>query len=311
MEENMDIKINTGNPIVDAVGMINITGNVIPENWYKTIVNSKGKPNLIAINLLAEFTYWYRPTEIRDERTGDVTYKKKFAAEDFLQKSYKQICDKFNISVKQARTALKLLESLGVIKRHERTVTTEYGKLGNVQFIELIPEVLNRLTFGEERENPIDPKVNRGCSKSKEILPDEEMHPSPKVTLKETNEERPNYCEGNTYTETKTKDYQESNTTTEEVAVRELLEPFNLDDKDILSIREASKGSMQLVKDAINFVSNYRGPVTNITGLIISAIRNEYKAHDVPYQKTIRSDFGDIKKRKYDFDELLRRAKVN
>ena len=60
---NMMIQTRTGSPIVDAVATLNITGNVIPEAWYHTIVNEKGKVNCLAIHILADIVYWYRPTE--------------------------------------------------------------------------------------------------------------------------------------------------------------------------------------------------------------------------------------------------------
>ena len=46
--------IDTGNPIVDEVGELNISGNIIPENWYQWIRKGTGKPDLLAIVLLSE-----------------------------------------------------------------------------------------------------------------------------------------------------------------------------------------------------------------------------------------------------------------
>lgn len=45
---------STGNPIVDAVGSLELAGNLIPEYWYYTIANHKCKPNMNAIMILAE-----------------------------------------------------------------------------------------------------------------------------------------------------------------------------------------------------------------------------------------------------------------
>ena len=76
---------STGNTIVDENAKLNISGNVIPQSWYRTIVRDSGKPNLTAIIILADIVYWYKPTEIRDEGTGQViAVKKKFKA-DLLQ----------------------------------------------------------------------------------------------------------------------------------------------------------------------------------------------------------------------------------
>lgn len=45
--------ITSGNQIVDAMGMMNISGNVIPQIWYSTITRPNGKPYLLAITLLS------------------------------------------------------------------------------------------------------------------------------------------------------------------------------------------------------------------------------------------------------------------
>ena len=66
------VKLTTENSIVNAVGKMAFTGNVIPESWYKTVVSANGRVNLLAVNLLGEIVYWYRPMEVRDERSGDV-----------------------------------------------------------------------------------------------------------------------------------------------------------------------------------------------------------------------------------------------
>ena len=54
------------NTIVDQMANIVITGNVIPQNWYRAIVKPTGKPYVEAIMILADIVYWYRPTEVRD-----------------------------------------------------------------------------------------------------------------------------------------------------------------------------------------------------------------------------------------------------
>ena len=100
------ITITSGNPIVDQVATMNLTGNIIPESWYHTIINENGKTNTLAILILADIVYWYRPTEERDETTLSVSYSKKFHDEDYLQRSYEQLMEKFNISKRQARDAL-------------------------------------------------------------------------------------------------------------------------------------------------------------------------------------------------------------
>lgn len=43
---------STGNEIVDENAKLNISGNIIPQVWYRTIIRESGKPNLTAIILL-------------------------------------------------------------------------------------------------------------------------------------------------------------------------------------------------------------------------------------------------------------------
>ena len=87
----MNLLYSTGNEIVDEVSKINISGNIIPLSWFQTLVSESGKPMLLAIYLLADIVYWYRPKEIRDEESGNlVGYQKRFKA-DLLQRNYRQI----------------------------------------------------------------------------------------------------------------------------------------------------------------------------------------------------------------------------
>jgi hypothetical protein len=71
--------VNTGNASVDALAEMNISGNVTPVNWYKTILRENGKPYLLAICVLSEIVYWYRPVEVQDEHSGmTIGYRRKF-----------------------------------------------------------------------------------------------------------------------------------------------------------------------------------------------------------------------------------------
>lgn len=139
----------SGNEIVDMVGRISITGNIIPQIWYKTITHPSGKPYLEAIVILSDIVYWYRPTEVRDERTGEViAYRKRFKA-DLLQRSYADLAQQFGISKREATNAVVALEKIGVVRRHLRTIDVDGTKMANVLFLELVPKALLALTCGE------------------------------------------------------------------------------------------------------------------------------------------------------------------
>lgn len=140
--------ITSGNETVDAMGMMNLTGNVIPQIWYSTITRENGKPYLLAITLLGDIVYWYRPTEIRDEGTGVVVgWKKRFRG-DILQKTYQQYADLYGESKRSVKAAMDRLEELGIIRKEFREVTCGNGMvLNNVMYIGLNADVLNHLTY--------------------------------------------------------------------------------------------------------------------------------------------------------------------
>lgn len=165
---------STGNAIVDENAKLNISGNVIPQMWYRTIVRESGKPNLTAIIILADIVYWYKPTELRDESSGQVVaVKKKFKA-DLLQRSYQQISEQFGISKKEATNAIIFLEKLGVVKRVFRTVNINGLVVNNVLYLELIVQKLRQLTYSQDSHNsPLSFERERGDTKREDISPKE------------------------------------------------------------------------------------------------------------------------------------------
>lgn len=168
--------MNTGNQVVDKIGEMNISGNIIPQSWYSTITRDTGKPYLTAIVILSDIVYWYRPTEVRDEGTGQiVSYKKKFSS-DKLQRSYQQIADMFGVSKKDATNAVVYLEKLGVIKREFRKISINGVVANNVLFIGLNPERLMEITYPKDgievtptKETPITQNGDRGVQSGGEV----------------------------------------------------------------------------------------------------------------------------------------------
>lgn len=132
---------------------LQITGNVIPAAWFKTIRKATEKPNLNAIMILADIVYWYRPMEVRDEVTGQlIGLKKRFAA-DLLQRNYQQMADQFGITKRDTTNAIVELEKLGVIRRVFRTVEKGGHLVSNVLFLDLDVDVLEALTYPENMES--------------------------------------------------------------------------------------------------------------------------------------------------------------
>lgn len=157
------------NTIVDQMAGIVITGNVIPQNWYRAIVKPTGKPYVEAIMILADIVYWYRPTEVRDEMTGQTTRLQKKFHGDLLQRSYQQISDQFGISKRQAARAIVALEELGVIRREFRDLKINGRNVNNVMYLELIPGRLQELTNPmQDDHEPISPILEIPDAKKKD-----------------------------------------------------------------------------------------------------------------------------------------------
>ncbi|MCI7790033.1 MAG: hypothetical protein MR531_04520 [Lachnospiraceae bacterium] len=151
----------TGNEIVDAMASMQITGNVIPQIWYRQIQKDTGKPDLLAIALLADIVYWYRPQEVRDEITGQITGYRKRIAEDLLQRSYDQFAMMFGESKRSVQEAIVRLERIGVIKRVFRTIQFNGSRYNNVLYIELFPKRLFEITYPKGSLEAVTKKCNR------------------------------------------------------------------------------------------------------------------------------------------------------
>ena len=137
----------TGNQIVDRLGEVNFSGNITPQIWYQTILTDSGKPYYLAIAILSDIVYWYRPTEIRDENTGHVIGWGKKIQGDMLQRNYEHFAKMYGESKKTITRAITRLENLGVIKRVFKTISLQNGStLNNVLFLDLDVDKLIALT---------------------------------------------------------------------------------------------------------------------------------------------------------------------
>lgn len=129
---------------------LRLEGDITPPSWYERIgyVTKKSgyQPHLLAINVLADACYWYRPTEIRDEATGRIKEVKKKFRGPYLQRSYDQISAKFFKSEYQSKEAVKLLEAFGLIER----IVQPYSAGGvDRLFLKLNPGRVRELTYGQ------------------------------------------------------------------------------------------------------------------------------------------------------------------
>ncbi|PDY44521.1 DnaD domain-containing protein [Bacillus pseudomycoides] len=164
------------------IGGLTFKGNVVDHEWFNYITFSNGKPHIVAIMVLSEIVYWYRPTGIRDEESGKVTYKKKFKA-DKLQKSYQQLAETFGFSKIQVKRACDLLTEMTLIKVEFRTIHIEGKVLNNVMFVEPIANEIKRISsMYQNIEDPGYLEVNTPLtSKSAPSLLQSKDSPNSKV----------------------------------------------------------------------------------------------------------------------------------
>ncbi|PGU05087.1 DNA replication protein DnaD [Bacillus cereus] len=134
------------NNVVLQIGQMNFRGNVIDHGWFKTLTLDNGKPNMVAISILGEVVYWYKPIEVRDEHSNNVRYKQKFKA-DTLQKSYQQFADSFGFTKRQVKDACDYLKDRGLVRIDFRTIFANGTRCNNVMFIEPIPEEIQKISI--------------------------------------------------------------------------------------------------------------------------------------------------------------------
>ncbi|MDA2480606.1 DNA replication protein DnaD [Bacillus cereus] len=131
---------------VMQIARINLRGNTMDQGWFKHLTLDNGKPYMVAISVLSEVFYWYKPTELRDEETNDIRYKQKFKA-DKLQKSYIQLAETFGFTKRQVKDACDYLKSKGLITIEFRTIIANGVRCNNVMFIEPVPQEITKISI--------------------------------------------------------------------------------------------------------------------------------------------------------------------
>ena len=136
------------NPVCEQMKYVNIEGNISPISWYSNILTKKGKADTVAITILADILYWYRPVEVRDETTGElIKYKQKFKA-DKLQKSYDDYSALFNFTKRQVKQAIDNLCEQKLLTREFRNTKIKNGRvLPNVMYLEPAIDEIQEITY--------------------------------------------------------------------------------------------------------------------------------------------------------------------
>lgn len=125
---------------------LSFEGNVVPHTWFDAIRLKNGKPDLVAITLLAEIAYWHRPLTVRDQRSGRVTgIRPKFNG-DMWYLYYDAIEERFGLTHRQTYDALVRLEEQGLVKRIYETPTEDGQFAGKRVGVVLVTAAITAIT---------------------------------------------------------------------------------------------------------------------------------------------------------------------
>lgn len=98
-------------------------GNYIEEQLYSIIVNSKGRPDHLAIAIYSYLKSWFKPNRNNSLKKGDKFYVKDYG----FRTSYEELAKKYFCSKELIRQKIVLLEQLGLLSRSFRI---EYDRCG-------------------------------------------------------------------------------------------------------------------------------------------------------------------------------------
>ena len=139
--------IDRTSDVVDRISRLNLTGNIVPHEWFQHIgkAGKKGfKVDHLAALILADIIYWYRPSE-KKSRNGKVTARINKFGGDRLQKSYGDLAELFCVSKRQVKAAVQTLVRLGLIKTVFKGFPVRGVYLSNVLYIVPVPEAMEKI----------------------------------------------------------------------------------------------------------------------------------------------------------------------
>jgi hypothetical protein len=107
-------------------------GNIKPEILNEIIVDKKGKPDLLAIDIYVEVRSWYKLK--KTIVNGNVVYSSKLKGHSF-QIGYEHFVKKYKRTSETIRTKLVLLEELGLLTREFRTEYFKGKRFNNTMYL--------------------------------------------------------------------------------------------------------------------------------------------------------------------------------
>lgn len=128
---------------------IKFSANIIPEEWLIKFGGNGNAVNWLAAWVLADLC---SPYFFLDTNSGSMCFMMDEAsvAGKLSRFSYASVCDRTGYEKKQVQRACKLLQVMGVIKFHYKTVRLGGVVCSNVVFSELVPEKISALWDKQE-----------------------------------------------------------------------------------------------------------------------------------------------------------------
>ena len=103
------------NEIVQPLGSVYLSGDIVPPEFFNAIRYKSGKPDLLSVLILSDLLYWFRPIRPRSEETGQaLAWRQKFKGEA-LNRDYGYFENKFGATNRQCRDSVARLKNLGLI----------------------------------------------------------------------------------------------------------------------------------------------------------------------------------------------------
>lgn len=138
--------------IVRQISKLNISGNIMPLQWCRSIRRESGSVHLAAVVILTEVVFWYRWRVKRSSTTGAVTgVQVRFAGKAF-RRSLTAWQELFGLSRKEVRNALATLKRLGLVEVRVSRATGS-GRRGESAIVPN-PEAIWALTDPEHCARP-------------------------------------------------------------------------------------------------------------------------------------------------------------
>ena len=282
MCEGRKVNLKTGNPVVDAVGKMNYAGNVIPENWFKTIVTASGKVHLLAIFILSEIVYCLRnietklgkcPNVLYLELNPEALYRLTFTCADDESADNAGVNGK---SVKNETPDQEDPDDKGVDKKGNTSSTESAGHGSNTADFAVYQQDEDITSLPDDDD----------------VLTNKETCPALTVPT-------------NTKNTTKNSTSFSTTALAREVVVTEamgIFAPIELDEEDVRAIVKASGYDIKKCREAKAVYDVQREPIKNAMGWLKSAVMKGYKI--IPRIPPAKNSFNNFENQIYDAETI-------